>query len=48
MMWFYKKERTKTLLEKISQMNDFFVELDKEGIIPAYIVKMKNEQNSII
>lgn len=47
MMWFYKKERTKTLLEKISQMNDFFVELDKEGIIPAYIVKMKNEQNNI-
>jgi hypothetical protein len=47
MMWFYKKERTKTLLEKLSQMNDFFVELDKEGIIPAYIVKMKNEQNNI-
>lgn len=47
MMWFYKKERTKILLEKLSQMNDFFVELDKEGIIPAYIVKMKNEQNNI-
>jgi hypothetical protein len=37
MNWFYKKERTKTLLEKLSQMNDLFVELDKEGIIPAYI-----------
>jgi predicted membrane chloride channel (bestrophin family) len=47
MDWFYKKERTKSLLEKLSQMNDFFIELDKEGIIPAYIVKMKNEQSNI-
>lgn len=47
MDWFYKKERTKTLLEKVGQMNDFFVEFDKEGIQPAYIVKMKNEQNNI-
>jgi hypothetical protein len=47
MNWFYKKERTKTLLEKLSQMNDLFVELDKEGIIPAYIIKMKNEQNNL-
>jgi hypothetical protein len=47
MRWFYKKERTKVLLEKISQMNDFFVELDKEGIQPAYIIKMKNEQVNI-
>lgn len=47
MNWFYKKERTKTLLEKLSQMNDYFVELDKEGVIPAYIVKMKNEQSAI-
>jgi hypothetical protein len=45
--WFYKKERTKTIFEKLSQMNDFFVELDKEGVIPAYIVKMKNEQSAI-
>ena len=47
MNWFYKKERTKTLLEKLSQMNEYFVELDKAGIIPAYIVKMKNEQNNL-
>ena len=47
MDWFYKKERTKSLLEKLGQMNDFFVEFDKEGIIPAYIVKMKNEQNNL-
>lgn len=45
--WFYKKERTKILLEKLGQMNDFFAELDKEGIQPAYIIKMKNEQNNI-
>jgi hypothetical protein len=47
MNWFYKKERTRTLLEKLGQMSDFFVELDKEGIIPAYIIKMKNEQNNL-
>ena len=47
MNWFYKKERTKSLLEKLGRMNDFFVELDKEGIQPAYIIKMKNEQNNI-
>jgi hypothetical protein len=47
MKWFYKKERTKTLLEDLRQMNEFFVDLDKEGIIPAYIIKMKNEQNNI-
>ena len=45
--WFYKKERTKIVFEKLAQMNDFFVELDKEGIQPAYIVKMKNEKNNI-
>jgi len=45
--WFYKKERTKILLLKLSQMNDFFIELDKEGIQPAYIIKMKNEQSAI-
>lgn len=47
MNWFYKKERTKSLLEKLGRMNDFFAELDKEGIQPAYIIKMKNEQNNI-
>ncbi len=47
MDWFYKKERTHSLLNKISLMNDFFVELDKEGIQAAYIIRMKNEQNNI-
>ncbi len=47
MDWFYKKERTKILLEKIASMNDFFVEFDKEGVQAAYIIRMKNEQNNI-
>jgi hypothetical protein len=45
--WFYKRERTKLLFEKLGHMNDFFAELDMEGIQPAYIIKMKNEQNNI-
>jgi hypothetical protein len=47
MDWFYKKERTKTILKKISMMNDYFVELDKEGIQANYIIRMKNEQSNI-
>lgn len=47
MDWFYKKERTKTILNEISMMNDFFVEFEKEGIQANYIIKMKNEQNSL-
>ncbi len=45
--WFYKKEKTHAMLAKISQMNDFFIALDQEGIQPAYIVRMKNEQANI-
>jgi hypothetical protein len=45
--WLYKKERTKTILKKISQMNEFFIDFDKEGIQANYIIKMKNEQNMI-
>jgi len=45
--WFYKKERTAVVLKKISDMNDFFVEFDKEGVTPNYIIKMKNEQNTL-
>jgi predicted membrane chloride channel (bestrophin family) len=47
MDWFYKKERTQSILEKISLMNDFFVAFDKEGVQANYIIKMKNEQNSL-
>ena len=45
--WFYKKERTFSILNKISQMNAYFVELDKEGVQANYIIKMKNEQNNL-
>ena len=47
MYWFYKKERTQSILEKISMMNHFFIELDKEGVQANYIIKLKNEQNSL-
>jgi hypothetical protein len=45
--WFYRKERTKSMLNKISMMNDYFIDFDKEGVPAPYIVKMKNEQSSI-
>ncbi len=45
--WFYKREKTKSILQKISDMNDYFIKLDNEGIQPGYIIKMKNEQNSL-
>lgn len=45
MNWFYKKERTKVLLGKITEMNEYMVLLDQEGIQPNYIIKLKNEQN---
>jgi len=45
--WFYKKERTQSSLHKISMMNEFFIEFDKEGVQANYIIKLKNEQNSL-
>lgn len=45
--WFYKKEKTQSILNKISMMNDYFVEFDKEDVQANYIIKLKNEQNSI-
>jgi hypothetical protein len=45
--WFYKKVRTQVLLEKIAQMNDYFAAFDNEGVQANYIIKMKNEQNSL-
>ena len=47
MDWFHKKERTKSMLDKISLMNDFFIDLDKEGVPAPYVVKMKNDQSNI-
>lgn len=45
--WFYKKERTNNILNKLTEINDFLVELENEGIQANYIIKLKNEQNSI-
>jgi len=45
--WFYKKQKTKIILEKLSSMNDSFIAMEKEGIQANYIIKMKNEQNNI-
>ena len=47
MDWFCKKERTQSILNKISMMNHFFIELDREGVQANYIIKLKNEQNSL-
>ena len=47
MDWFYKRVRTQALLEQISMMNDFIVELDREGVQPNYIIKLKNEQQTL-
>lgn len=45
--WFSKKERTHLILQKISKINDYFAELDKEGVQPNYIIKMKTEQSTM-
>jgi len=47
MDWFYHKESTKSILKKVSMMNDFFIEFDREGVQANYIIKLKNEQNSL-
>jgi len=45
--WFYKKQRTRFVLEKISGMNQYFIDLEKEGVAAGYILRMKNEQNNL-
>lgn len=47
MDWFYKRERTKSILEKIGSMNEFFIKFEKEGVQANYIIKLKNEQNGL-
>ncbi len=47
MTWFYKKERTKHILNRIQEMNVFIIGMDVEGIQPNYIIKIKNEQNNL-
>lgn len=45
--WFYKKERTLSILGKIGAMNEYFIAIDKEGLQPNYIIKMRSEQDRI-
>jgi len=47
MDWFYKKERTKTILHKISSINNHIIEFEKEGVQANYLIKLKNEQINI-
>jgi hypothetical protein len=44
--WFYRKERTKSLLDRLHQMNDNFAEL--ENMMQAtFLSRMKNEQSNL-
>ena len=45
--WFYKKERTTTIMNSISAMNEFFVAFEKEGVQVGYILRLKNEQSNL-
>jgi hypothetical protein len=47
MNWFYKKERTKSMLEKIGSMNNYFIGFDKEGVQPGYVLRLKSEQANL-
>jgi hypothetical protein len=46
MDWFYKKEKTRNIMDKLNNMNDYFAKL--ENLTQAtFIARMKNEQNNI-
>lgn len=45
--WFYRKERTAAVLQKISGMNAYFIAFDLGGVTPNYIIKMKAEQSAL-
>lgn len=45
--WFYKRTRTVAMLKKISDINEHIIAFEKEGIQVNYIVRLKNEQNSL-
>lgn len=43
--WFYRKEKTKSIIEKLHNMDDYFAEF--ESIIqPNFLARMKNEQSN--
>ena len=44
--WFYKREKTKVIMDKIHEMNDYFLQF--EGLTQAnFITRMKQEQNNV-
>lgn len=44
--WFHKKERTRTIMDKLSEFNDFFLAF--ESLTQAnFIVRLKQEQSAI-
>jgi hypothetical protein len=44
--WFYRKERTKNIIEKLHRMNDYFSEF--ENLMQAnFLSRMKNEQSNL-
>lgn len=44
--WFYRKERTRIMLEKLHQMNDYFAQF--ESLTQAnFLTRMKNEQSNL-
>lgn len=45
-IWFYKKEKTQNMLEKLHKMDDYFADL--EPIMQAnFLSRMKNEQSNL-
>jgi hypothetical protein len=44
--WFYRREKTKSIIEKLHKMDDHFAKI--EGIVqPNFLTRMKNEQANI-
>lgn len=46
LQWFYKKERTKNILDQITALNDYFLAF-KPLTQANFIVRMKQEQNNL-
>jgi hypothetical protein len=45
--WFHRRARTKDLLERVSRMSEMFTALERDGVHPAYLTKMKAEQGAL-
>lgn len=44
--WFHRKEKTKNIIEKLHQMDDFFAEFESM-MQPNFLARMKNEQSNL-